>query len=58
MDTGKLLLVYIGDFVNRIVLGKAWPEDDPHWIYLRSLAEEGSKKFSSATPLSVIPILK
>lgn len=58
IDTGKLLLVHIGDFINRIVLGKAWPEDDPNWIYLRNLAEDGSKKFSVATPLSVLPILK
>jgi len=40
------------------VLGKAWPEDDPNWIYLRNLAEDGSKKFAIATPLSVLPILK
>ncbi|VVC30307.1 Cytochrome P450,Cytochrome P450, E-class, group I [Cinara cedri] len=58
IDTGKLFLVYIGDFVNRIVLGKEWPEDDPNWTYLRNLAEDGSKKFSIATPLSVLPILK
>lgn len=50
--------MYIGDFINRIVLGKAWPEDDPNWIYLRKLAVDGSKKFAIATPLSVLPILK
>lgn len=58
MDTGQLFLVYLGDFVNRIVLGKAWPEDDPNWVYLRNLAVDGSKKFSVAAPMSVLPILK
>lgn len=58
MDTGQLFLVCIGDFINRIVLGKAWPEDDPNWIYLRELSEDGSKKFAVATPLSVLPFLK
>ncbi|XP_022168001.1 cytochrome P450 306a1-like [Myzus persicae] len=58
IDTGTFFLVHIGDFINLIVLGKAWPEDDPNWIYLRNLAEDGSKKFSIATPLSVLPILK
>lgn len=58
IDTRKLFLVCLGDFINLIVLGKAWPEDDPNWIYLRNLAEDGSKKFAMATPLSVLPILK
>jgi len=40
------------------VLGKAWPEDDPNWVYLRNLAENGSKKFAIATPMSVLPMLK
>lgn len=50
--------MYIGDFINRIVLGKVWQEDDSNWSYLRNLAEDGSQKFAIATPLSVLPILK
>ncbi|XP_050537445.1 cytochrome P450 306a1-like isoform X2 [Daktulosphaira vitifoliae] len=58
LSVKNLLLLYLGDFMNLIVLGKSWPVKHPTWTYLRDLATDGSKKFAIASPLSVLPFLR
>ncbi|XP_076242207.1 cytochrome P450 enzyme phantom [Calliopsis andreniformis] len=48
----------MGNFVNSIVFGKTYEENEQVWIWLRHLQEEGVKQIGIAGPLNFFPFLR
>ncbi|XP_015432310.1 PREDICTED: cytochrome P450 306a1 [Dufourea novaeangliae] len=48
----------MGNFINSIVFGKTYEEDEPVWKWLRHLQEEGVKHIGVAGPLNFLPLLR
>ena len=48
----------IGNIINGVVFGRTYNIDDPEWIYLQHLLDEGIKKVAVAGPLNFLPILR
>lgn len=44
--------------MNLIIFGKAWSRQDPTWLWLQSLQEEGIKHIGVAGPLNFLPIFR
>ncbi|XP_029052407.2 cytochrome P450 306a1 isoform X2 [Osmia bicornis bicornis] len=49
---------YMGNFINSIVFGKTYQENEPVWKWLRHLQEEGVKEIGVAGPLNFLPFLR
>lgn len=54
----KLLSHSLGSFINKIVFGRSWPADDPTWIWLQELQENGVQQMSVAGPLNFLPFVR
>jgi len=48
----------IGNIINGVVFGRTYDMDDPEWIYLQHLLDEGIKRVAVAGPLNFLPILR
>ncbi|OAD52305.1 hypothetical protein WN48_02122 [Eufriesea mexicana] len=48
----------MGNFVNSIVFGKTYEEEEEVWKWLRHLQEEGVKEIGVAGPLNFLPFLR
>ena len=48
----------IGNIINGVVFGKHYSQDDPVWIWLQHLLDEGIKAVAVAGPLNFLPILR
>nr|QSD59119.1 CYP306A1 [Diaphanosoma celebensis]QST15037.1 CYP306A1 protein [Diaphanosoma celebensis] len=48
----------IGNITNGVVFGRHYAEDDPIWIWLQHLLDEGMKQVAVAGPLNFLPILR
>ena len=48
----------IGNMVNGVVFGRTYEMNDPIWIYLQHLLDEGIKAVAVAGPLNFLPILR
>lgn len=48
----------IGNFMNNIVFGKVYEEDDEVWKWLRDVQEEGIKLIGVSSKSNFIPFLR
>lgn len=44
--------------MNRLTFGKSWAIDDPTWVWLQELQEEGTKHIGVSGPLNFLPFLR
>ncbi|XP_050304768.1 cytochrome P450 306a1 [Anthonomus grandis grandis] len=58
LDPLESLRHHLGSVINEIVFGTYWPKDDPTWIWLQELQEEGIKHIGVAGPLNFLPFLR
>lgn len=58
IDPGKILLHTMGNILNLLVFGKRWSADDPTWLWLRKLAEQGVEHIGVAGPVNFLPFLR
>ena len=58
MDVVPKLRHCIGNIINGVVFGRHYAEDDPTWIWLQHLLDEGVKQVAVAGPLNFLPILR
>lgn len=48
----------IGNIINGVVFGRTYTADDPTWIWLQHLLDEGIKEVAVAGPINFLPILR
>ena len=48
----------IGNVINGVVFGRTYAVDDPTWIWLQHLLDEGIKQVAVAGPLNFLPVLR
>lgn len=48
----------IGNIINGVVFGRTYEMNDPTWIWLQHLLDEGVKQVAVAGPLNFLPILR
>lgn len=48
----------IGNVINGVVFGRTYAADDPTWIWLQHLLDEGIKQVAVAGPLNFLPVLR
>ncbi|KAK5645280.1 hypothetical protein RI129_006580 [Pyrocoelia pectoralis] len=48
----------IGSIMCQLVLGKTWQKNDPTWLWLQHLQEEGTRAIGVAGPLNFLPFLR
>ncbi|KAL1140656.1 hypothetical protein AAG570_000586, partial [Ranatra chinensis] len=58
LDPCEILMHSMGNILNFLLLGKRWAMDDPAWVWLRKIAEEGVKLIGVAGPLNFLPFLR
>ncbi|KAL7641282.1 UNVERIFIED_CONTAM: hypothetical protein RMT77_008420 [Armadillidium vulgare] len=58
VDVKSFLLHIIGNTVNGLIFGIHYEEEDPTWVWLRSLLEEGVKLIGIAGPINFLPWLR
>ncbi|XP_059488369.1 cytochrome P450 306a1 isoform X2 [Neocloeon triangulifer] len=58
MDAAPLLNHCLGSLVYALVFGKQFERDDPTWLWLQHLQEEGTRMIGVAGPLNFLPWLR
>jgi hypothetical protein len=48
----------IGNIINGVVFGRTYAADDPTWIWLQHLLDEGVKQVAVAGPINFLPVLR
>lgn len=48
----------IGNIINSVVFGRTYAADDPTWIWLQHLLDEGVKQVAVAGPINFLPVLR
>lgn len=54
----KLLSHSLGSLANKIIFGRSWPEDDPLWIWLQEVQDEGVQLMGVAGPMNFLPFIR
>jgi len=58
VDPHSILTDALGNVVNDVVFGRTWDADDPTWMWLRRLQDEGTRLIGVAGPLNFLPFLR
>ncbi|XP_048518838.1 cytochrome P450 306a1 [Dendroctonus ponderosae] len=58
VDPMEALRHHLGSLVNQLVFGRRYQRDDPTWVWLQELQEEGCKLIGVAGPLNFLPLLR
>jgi ecdysteroid 25-hydroxylase CYP306A1 len=48
----------IGNIINGVVFGRTYAADDPTWIWLQHLLDQGVKQVAVAGPINFLPVLR
>ncbi|KAK7083309.1 hypothetical protein SK128_013694, partial [Halocaridina rubra] len=58
VDISAKLLHHVGNTMNQLIFGLTYDENDPTWVWLRHLLEEGTKLVGVAGPMNFLPWLR
>lgn len=48
----------VGNVVNAVVFGRTWQPDDPTWLWLQRIQDEGTKLIGVAGAINFLPFLR
>lgn len=58
VDPHAHLTEAVGNVVNAVVFGRTWAPDDPTWLWLQRIQDEGTKLIGVAGAINFLPFLR
>ncbi|KAE8740538.1 Cytochrome P450 CYP306 [Frankliniella occidentalis] len=58
VDPHAHLTEAVGNVVNSVVFGRTWAPDDPTWLWLQRIQDEGTKLIGVAGAINFLPFLR